>query len=103
MYAAIRRYERVEPDAIPKIRQLVEDEFLPKLGGEGFRGYYLIDEGDGNAITISIFDSRERAEESTRLAAELVRDKMSELISSPPTVMTGEVTSSKVMEGAGVS
>ncbi|HKP18856.1 MAG TPA: hypothetical protein VJT84_10270 [Gaiellaceae bacterium] len=90
MYATIRSYSGSTDlvDALldhqNDIRQLIN-------GIGGFRAYYLVRTGGGNALTISVFDDEGGAEESTRLAAGWIRDNLSDLSVTPPQVTSGEV------------
>jgi len=89
MYATIRNYAGggALADALAEhesdIRELIS-------GIDGFRAYYVIRDEDG-ATTISVFDGRESAEESTRVAAAWVAENLGELGVAPPQVTTGEV------------
>ena len=77
--------------------QLV-DELLKRREGirsllqkvPGFHTYYLIDTGDG-AISMAVCDDPAGAEESNRLAAALIKDKLSTLTTREPEISTGEV------------
>ena len=57
----------------------------------GFRAYYALDAGDGTIASVSVFEDRAGAEESTRLAADWVRENMASLFPEPPEVVQGEV------------
>ena len=59
-------------------------------GIDGFRAYYPIRSGDGEATSISAYDSESGGEESTRVAAEWLGENLSDLSVSPPEVTTGE-------------
>jgi hypothetical protein len=89
MYATIRNYSggRALADALAENQNAIHDLLT---GIEGFRAYYVVRDDDG-ATTISVFDDRAGAEESTRVAAEWVAENLGDLGVAPPQVMTGEV------------
>ena len=92
MHAAIRQY-RVAPGSVDEemIRRINEG-FLPIIkDASGFRDYYALDAGDGRVATVSVFEDRAGAEESTRLAADWVRENMASLFPEPPEVLQGQV------------
>ena len=60
-------------------------------GIDGFRAYYLIRVSDDEALTVSVFDDASGAEESTRRAAEWVKENLPDLSVQPPKVANGEV------------
>ena len=90
MYVAIGRYTaaRGTSDEIGRDAQraVVLLREMP-----GFVGWYLLDAGDGNWTSVSIFDSRMGAEESTRVAAAYVREHLAHYCPHPPEVTVGAV------------
>jgi hypothetical protein len=91
MYTAIRRYERVsDPSEVVK---RATEEFAPMLGDKpGFIGYWIVDAGDGVVATISVFETKEEADESTETAAGWARERLADLITGPPQVTAGATT-----------
>lgn len=59
-------------------------------GINGFKAYYLIRGGDGEATSITAYDSESGAEESNRRAVEWLRENVPDLSVSPPEVTAGE-------------
>jgi hypothetical protein len=92
MYAAIRRYEGIDRGRLDEIRRSVDDEFIPMIREvEGYHGYWIIESGDTLA-TFSLFESRSGAEESTRMAAEFIREhNLQGALPKAPQVTSGEV------------
>jgi hypothetical protein len=89
MHAAIRKYPVSDVDALVK---RVEDEFVGQVKGiEGFVGYYVIDGGDGTAASVTVGETAEAVEETTRRAADWVRDSAVDVVEGPPDVTAGEV------------
>jgi hypothetical protein len=90
MYAAIRTYETLDAG---EVTRRANRGFVPILRGTpGFIAYYIVDGGDGKLASISVFEERAGAEESTRRAAEWVADNLAELVEHAPVVIAGEVT-----------
>ena len=89
MHATVRNYagNRELADA------LLENESEVKrliTGIEGFRAYYLIRTDDGVA-SVSVYDDKSGADESTRVAGEWLRENVPDVAGSPPQVSSGEV------------
>src|SRR6187549_2105749 len=92
MFASIRKYSTDAPGLIiPRVR----NEFLPIIQQvPGFIGYYLItSERDSNEVTsISIFDSKESAVASNKLAMDWIKSTdISKHFLSRPEITAGDV------------
>jgi hypothetical protein len=89
MHVTIRRYSGSPElaDALAARESEVRD-IITGIGG--FQAYYLIRGADGEATSISAFDSESGAEESNRRAAEWLRENLPDLSVSPPEVTAGE-------------
>ena len=95
MYATIRRYTPktvVTKETIDDLKHRIEDGFLPIVREvRGFHTYGAINVGNREIVTISIFEDRTGASESTRKAAEFVqKDPMKDQLGRPE-VLEGEV------------
>jgi hypothetical protein len=89
MYAAVRKYPVSDADALVK---KVEDEFVDQMKDvDGFVGYYVIDGGDGTLASVTVGETEQAVEESTRRAAEWVSASVADLMEGPPDVLAGEV------------
>lgn len=89
MHAAVRRYRVSDIDALVK---KVEDEFVERVKAvEGFVGYYVIDGGDGTAVSVTVGETEQAVEDSTRRAGEWVRESAADLVEGAPEVTAGEV------------
>lgn len=89
MFASIRQYGSSDPDEV--VRR-VEDGFIPIISQTpGFIAYYVLDCGNNTLVSVSVFDSQAGADESTRLAADWVRENLAGLFDGPPAVTSGEV------------
>ncbi len=91
MHAAIRIHQ-VDPGSVDEVRRGINEGFLPTIkDASGFQAYYALDVGGGMLATVSVFEDRAGAEESTRMAADWVRQNMPSLLPNPPEVLEGEV------------
>jgi heme-degrading monooxygenase HmoA len=92
MYATIRHYTGA-PELANELAARAGDveELISTV--PGFQAYYLV-RTDGGCTTVSVFDSVSGADESTRRAAEYLRDHAGEFTSPPPTIMAGDVLAS---------
>jgi len=95
MYATIRRYTpttATTKEAIDDLKRRIEDGFLPVVQEvRGFHSYGAVNVGDREIVTISIFEDRNGATESTRRAAEFVqKDPMKDQLGKPE-VLEGEL------------
>ena len=92
MYATIRRYRLAEGASVEELMNRVQQGFVPIVSRvPGFVAYHAIDVGDGDLVSVSVFDGRDSAEESTRRAAEWVERELAGLVAGPPEVEHGEL------------
>jgi hypothetical protein len=100
MHATIRRYEGIDQARTEELTRKVGETLLPRLRkSDGFRGYYLIEAGDGVMSSVDFFETQEQADESTRLASTWVRDeKLETALPNPPKITGGEVIVKKMVE-----
>ena len=92
MYMVTRSYERVSPQFAKDGPRQLKAGLAPILQQvPGFISYDTFQAGDGVAVSVSTFESRAGAEESTRKAAEWVTQHLSTLLPRPPQVTAGEV------------
>ncbi len=93
MHATIRRYEGIDQKRTDELIKNVGETLLPRLSEmPGFGGYYLIEAGNGVMSSIGLFDTSAQADESTRVAANWVRDeKLETALPNPPKITGGEV------------
>jgi hypothetical protein len=93
MQATIRRYEGVDAARTNEIVERVNETLVPQLRElPGFSGYYVIDAGNGVISSVSLFETAEQAEESTKLVAEWITDENLETaIPNAPKITSGEV------------
>lgn len=104
MFVTIRRYSpkngAVNKASLQVLRRQIQDEFLPLVQQiPGFVGYYVLNVGDRELITLSFCETKEGSAESNKCAAEYtLRNPMVFELGRP------EVTEADVLtftEGAG--
>jgi hypothetical protein len=93
MHATIRRYEAIDQARTSELVKKAEDSLLPRLSElPGFNGYYLIEAGNGVVSSVGFFDTAAHAEESSRVAADWVREaKLETALPNPPKITNGKV------------
>jgi hypothetical protein len=96
MFATIRRYtpkqNTMSKDNIERLRKQLHDDFLPiaqKI--DGFHGYYAVNVGGKQLITISLFENAKGGAESTRRAAEFIKQNPLPFDPGQPEVSDGEI------------
>jgi hypothetical protein len=90
MYAVLRRYNTHKGSA-EQILQRVNQGFVPIVSKTpGFVAYYVVNAGD-ELVSVSIFEDKRGADESTRAASEWVRQNLHGLITTAPVIIAGEV------------
>jgi len=93
MRFTIRKYESIDQNRKDEVTKKVNESLLPRLSKtDGFLGYYLMETEDGAMSSIGFFDTATQAEESTRIAANWVREeKLDTVLPNAPKVTVGEV------------
>jgi len=95
MHASVRKYQ-VDPDRIDDVARRVDESFAARLEDTpGFAGYHLIDCGNRILITVTLGDDRDAVERTVELAAEFVRDELSDVEIERIEAATGEVAVSR--------
>ena len=101
MYATIRRYTpkaTLDRKALDEFKHRIEEKFLPVAQEiRGFHSYYVVNVGK-EIVSISVFEDKTGAGESTRRAAEFVKNDPIKDQMGTPEVLEGELLVSK--EGA---
>jgi len=92
MHISIRKYRT---DSAPAVTQLVNDQFATLIDKiPGFLAYYLVDTAEGVLFSVSVFETKEGAEESNKVAAGWVKEGLSVLLGQPEIIL-GEVVVNK--------
>jgi hypothetical protein len=97
MHATVRRYDGVDETRRDELTKKVNEALIPRLSKlPGFSGYYLVEAERGVMTSISLFDSQEHTDESTRVAASWIRDeKLEGALPNAPKITFGKVIAQK--------
>src|SRR6187399_1607913 len=93
MHATIRRYDGVDQNRTTELTGKVNETLVPKLRKlPGFKGYYLIEAGDGVFSSLGLFETREQGEESSKLVRSWIHDeKLETLMPNEPKITSGKI------------
>ena len=97
MHATIRRYDGVDLNRTVELTGKVNETLVPKLRKlPGFKGYFMIEAGNGVMSSLGLFETSEQADESTKLAASWIRDeRLENAFPNPPKITSGKVVTHK--------
>ena len=95
MYATIRRFSTktaATKETVDGLKRRIEEKFVPMIHDiPGFHTYGILMAGDKELVSISIFEDRQGATESTRRSAEFVqKDPIRDQLSKPE-ILEGEL------------
>ena len=93
MHAIIRRYDGVDQNRTTELTSKVNETLVPKLNKlPGFKGYYLIDAGNGVFTSLGLFETPEQGMESTKLVATWIREeKLDTILPNEPKITSGKI------------
>jgi hypothetical protein len=93
MHATIRRYEGVDTSRINDVVSRVDETFVPQIRElPGFAGYFLMEADNGVLSSISLFETSEQAEESSKLVKNWISEEnFSKAIPNAPKITSGKV------------
>ena len=101
MHATIRRYDGVDQNRTVELTSKVNETLIPKLNKlPGFKGYFLVEAGNGVFSSLGLFETPEQGMESTKTVATWIRDeKLDTIIPNEPKITSGRVvaTSDRVL------
>lgn len=97
MFATIRRYEGVDTSRIDELNKKVNETLVPKLSKlPGFKSYTLMGADNGVMSSFGIFETADQGSESTRVAAEWLREQHLEtVLPNAPKITSGNVLAHK--------
>jgi len=99
MFCVTRRFSSMS--SVQEAANRAEKGVAPILQrNPGFRGYYIIDAGDGVGVSITVFESREAAEQSREEVLGWIEANLSDLYREPPQITAGEVVVAVEAQGA---
>jgi hypothetical protein len=93
MHATIRRYDGMDQNRLAELTRKVNEILLPKLERlPGFKGYFLVEAGNGVFSSLSLFETPEQGMESTKVVATWIRDeKLDTMIPNEPNITSGKI------------
>ena len=93
MHATIRRFEGVDMTRMNEVVGKVNETLIPQLRElPGFSGYFLIEADNGIQSSLSLFETREQADESTKVVTKWISDEnFNKAIPNPPKITSGKV------------
>ena len=93
MHATIRRYDGVDQNRSAELTRKVNETLIPKLEKlSGFKGYYLVDAGNGVFTSLGLFETPEQGMESTKLVTTWLREeKLDTILPNEPKITSGRV------------
>ena len=93
MFATIRRSEGVDHNRTTELTSKVNETLMPKLNKlPGFKGYYLIDAGNGVFSSLGLFETSEQGMESTKLVTAWIREeKLETILPNEPKITSGKI------------
>ena len=93
MFATIRRYDGVDQNRTTELTSKVNETLMPKLNKlPGFKGYYLIDAGNGVFTSLGLFETPEQGMESTKFVTTWIREeKLDTILPNEPKITSGKI------------
>ena len=93
MHATIRRYEGVDMSRMNEVTGKVNETLVPKLRElPGFTGYFLIEADNGVQTSLSLFETSEQADESTKVVTNWISEEnFDKAIPNAPKITSGKV------------
>jgi hypothetical protein len=93
MHATIRSYEGVDQNRATELTAKVNETLVPQMKKlPGFKGYYLVEAGNGVFSSLGLFETREQGEESTKTVTQWIADeKFDTLLPNAPKITRGNV------------
>ena len=93
MHATIRRFEGVDMTRMNEVAGKVNETLIPQLRElPGFTGYFLIEADDGVQSSLSLFETSEQADESTKVVTKWISDEnFNKAIPNAPRITSGKV------------
>jgi hypothetical protein len=93
MFAIIRRYDGVDQNRTTELTSKVNETLVPKLNKlPGFKGYYLVDAGNGVFTSLGLFETSEQSVESTKLVTTWIHEeKLETILPNEPKITSGKI------------
>ena len=101
MHATIRRYDGVDQNGTDELTRKVNENLVPELEKlPGFKGYFLVEAGNGVLTSLGLFETPEQGKESSKFVATWIRDeKLDTIVPNEPKITSGPIvaTSDRVL------
>jgi hypothetical protein len=98
MYTSIRKY-RCRPEDVAEIAHRADEGFAPQVEEmDGFVAYQIVDCGDGTCYTLTVCRDRDACDRSAEMAADFVKERLSDLEIERVEASTGEVLVSRALD-----
>jgi hypothetical protein len=83
----------VDQNRTVELTRKVNETLLPKLNKlPGFKGYYLIEAGNGILSSLNLFETPEQGMESTKFVATWIRDEnLNAVLPNEPKITSGRI------------
>jgi len=90
MFCVVRRFSSM--NSVQEAAKRAEAGLAPILQrNPGFRGYYIVDAGEGVGCSVTVFESREAADATREEALGWIEKNLGDLYKEPPQITAGEV------------
>ena len=90
MFVITRRFSSIS--SVAEAAKRAETGLAPiLLEATGFKGYHIVDAGDGVGLSVTMFETREDAEGVKDRALAWIKQNLSDLYQGEPEVTAGEV------------
>jgi hypothetical protein len=93
MHATIRRYEGIDMSRMNDVTGKVNETLVPQLSElPGFAGYFLIEADHGVQTSLSLFETSEQADESSKVVRNWIsNENFDKVIPNAPKITSGKV------------
>ena len=93
MHATISRYDGVDTTRMNEVTSKVNQTLVPQLRElPGFAGYFLIEADNGIQTSLSLFETSEQADRSTKVVKNWISDEnLGRTLPNAPKITSGKV------------
>jgi hypothetical protein len=93
MHATISRYDGVDTTRMNEVTGKVDETLVPQLRElPGFAGYFLIEADNGVQTSLSLFETSEQADRSTKVVKNWISDEnLGRTLPNAPKITSGKV------------
>jgi hypothetical protein len=93
MHATISRYDGVDTTRMNEVTSKVNQTLVPQLRElPGFAGYFLIEADNGVQTSLSLFETSEQADKSTKVVKNWISDEnLGRTLPNAPKITSGKV------------